>query len=166
VRRWYSRGRPHLQIHPGKTRLVTLANGEGGFEFLGFHHRMVLSRRWGKRYYQRWPSRRAMAAVRAKVKPITAPRARLQWHISALVSELNPVLRGWGNYFARGNSAKRFSQIDSYVHQRLVLFDMKKRKKRGRWRMKAKYTNTWYPALGVYRLTGTVRSYGVATART
>ena len=104
--------------------------------------------------------------MRAKVKAITAPRARLRWPISALVTELNPVLRGWGNYFARGNSAKKFSLIDGYVHQRLVLFDMKKRNTRGRWRMKAKYTNTWYPALGVYRLTGTVRSYGTATART
>lgn len=56
-----------------------------------------------------------MAAIRAKIKSITAPRYRLTWQIGRLVEELNPVLRGWGNYFRWGNSAKRFTQIDSYV---------------------------------------------------
>jgi RNA-directed DNA polymerase len=154
----------HLQLHPRKTRLVMLRNGDDGFDFLGFHHRMVVSRRWGKRYCHRWPSRRAMASIRAKIKAITAPRYRLKEPVDALVQELNPVLRGWGNYFRWGNSAKQFSQIDGYVYSRLVLFDMKKRQKRGRWRMRRKYTNHWYPRLGVSRLAGSIRYDAMATA--
>lgn len=155
----------HLHIHPQKTRMVKLANGDDGFDFLGYHHRLVMSRRWGKRYCHRWPSRRAMASIRSKVKAITAPRYRLKESREALVKEINPVLRGWSNYFRWGTSANKFSQIDSYVYERVVLFDMKKRRKRGRWRMRSKYTASWYPKIGIYKLTGTVRPGEMATAR-
>jgi RNA-directed DNA polymerase len=152
----------HLQIHPEKTRVVTLANGDEGFDFLGFQHRLVMSRRWGKRYCQRWPSRRAMAAIRTKIKAITAPRSRLKLSIIVLVSELNPVLRGWGSYFRRGNSSKQLSQIDSYVHQRLALFNSKKRQRSGpRWATVNTYA--WYRTLGVHRLAGVIRSSVAAT---
>ena len=58
-----------LRLHPDKTKVVGLRRGEGGFDFLGFHHRMVESRKRKGRYYlQKWPSRRAMASIRAKVR--------------------------------------------------------------------------------------------------
>lgn len=160
-----SRGKAlHLQIHPGKTRVVNMAMGEDGFDFLGFHVRLVKSRRWGKWYCQRWPSKRAMTSVRGKIRAITAPRSRLKEPIAVLVSDLNPVLRGWGNYFAEGNSARKFTQIDDYVHMRLCLFDMKKRRKRGWWRL-GTYSEEWYSRLGMHRLTGTIRYESTATAR-
>jgi len=40
-----------------------------------------------------------MTSVRTKVKKITAPRDRQKWPMKALGKELNPVLRGWSNYF-------------------------------------------------------------------
>ena len=89
-----------LSLHPDKTRVIGLEHGVEGFDFLGFHHRMVKSQRYARWYCQRWPSGRAMASIRAKVKGITAPRSRLTWPIGDLVAELNPVLRGWGNYCA------------------------------------------------------------------
>lgn len=147
-----------LVLHPDKTRIVDLRDGAEGFEFLGFHLRLVKSRKYGKWYCQRWPSARAMASIRAKVKAITAPRSRLKWPIGALVTELNPVLRGWGNYFQWGNSSRKFAQIDSYVHERLALFDSKKRRHSGRsWG--EIHTYAWATTLGVYRLSGSIR-YG------
>ena len=156
----------HLQTHPEKTRVVTLASGGAGFDFLGYHHRLVRSRRWKRWYCHCWPSRRAMASVRSKIREITAPRARLKWPVGDLVSELNPVLRGWGNYFGRGNSARKFTQIDNYVRLRLALFDMKKRRKRGWWRVGTYTTPDWYSRLNVYRLAGTINYHGKATALT
>ncbi|HVA06078.1 MAG TPA: group II intron maturase-specific domain-containing protein [Acidimicrobiales bacterium] len=97
-----------------------------------------------------------MASIRAKVKGITAPRSRLKQPIGVLVAELNPVLRGWGNYFRWGNSSRKFSQIDTYVHERLALFDSKKRQRSGR-RWGAAHTRQWVSILGVHRLTGMVR---------
>jgi len=107
-----------------------------------------------------------MASVRAKVKAITAPRARLLQPIEELVPELNRVLRGWRNYFRTGNaSRRRFIQIDRYVHERLALFDSKKRRKSGRnWgRM---HDTGWYQSLGLLRLYESTRSAVWATGVT
>lgn len=154
-----------LRLHPEKTRVVDLRQGVDGFDFLGFHLRLVRSRRRGKWYCQCWPSRRAMASIRAKVKAITASRARLKEPIEALVTELNPVLRGWSNYFCGGNSSRKFAEVDRYVHERLALFDSKKRQRRGR-RWGEVHTHDWRVRLGVYRLSGRIRYYPSATAVT
>ena len=144
---------------------MDLREGAEGFDFLGFHLRLVKSRKYGKWYCQRWPSARAMASIRAKVKAITAPRSRLKQPIGQLVAELNPVLRGWGNYFRWGNSSRKFAQIDNYVRERLAIFDSKKRQKRGR-RWGEVHIYTWFAGLGVHRLSGTVRHVPPVTAPT
>jgi group II intron reverse transcriptase/maturase len=153
----------HLAIHPEKTRVVNLVGGEDGFDFLGFQIRLVKSWKRDRWFCQRWPAKRAMAAIRARVKAITAPRSRLKWPMHQLVEELNPVLRGWCNYFRWGNSAKKLDQIDSYVQERLALFDSKKRGRSGRRWGKA-HSYAWYRGLGVFRLSGRVR-YGMPLAR-
>lgn len=146
-----------LVLHPEKTRVLGLTEGREGFDFLGFHIRLVKSWRWGRWYCQRWPSRRAMAAVRAKIKAITASRSLLKLPIEVIVGRLNPVLRGWGNYFRWGNSTRKFLQIDRYVWERLALFDSKKRGRAGRrWNV---HTGEWYRSLHVHVLAGGVR-YG------
>ena len=90
-----------LRLHPDKTKIVRLTGGEQGFDFLGFHHHKVASWKYRGRYYlQRWPSDRAMASIRAKVRAAT-DRRFVGRDIDAVVKDLNPVLlRGWGNYFA------------------------------------------------------------------
>ena len=59
-----------LRLHPVKTQLVELTEGREGFDFLGFHHRLVRS--WRSRWYylQRWPRVKAMAAIREKIRGI------------------------------------------------------------------------------------------------
>ena len=70
-----------LELHPEKTRTVDLSRGREGFDFLGCHLRKRMSgpiwERTRRRVYylQRWPSQRAMARVRARVRELT-PRAR------------------------------------------------------------------------------------------
>jgi RNA-directed DNA polymerase len=154
-----------LQVHPDKTRVVDLSGGTDGFDFLGFHHRLVKSWRTGRYACQRWPSAGAMASIRVKIKEITAFRWRLKEPINVIVGELNPVLRGWGGYFRWGNSSRQFSQIDSYVHERMALFDSKKRNQRGR-RWGQVHTMAWLSRLGIFRLSGTIRYYRPATATT
>jgi RNA-directed DNA polymerase len=110
-----------LQLHPDKTRTICLSQGADGFVFLGFAHRKVRSRNRPDRYYlQKWPSDRNMALIRTKIKAATG-RNKVSRPISAVVADLNPVLRGWGNHFRWGNSARTFAAIDSYVHQRLAI---------------------------------------------
>lgn len=145
-----------LRLHPDKTRIVCIRRGEEGFDFLGFHHRMVESRkRRGRFYLQKWPSNRAMASIRAKVRERT-DRRYVGRSVDQVVRGLNPVLRGWGNYFREGNSTKKFATIDSYVHERLALFTSDKHARRGRnWA--TRYNYQWFRRLGVHRLVGTVR---------
>lgn len=144
-----------LELHPDKTRVVDVRDGRQGFDFLGFHQRKVASWRWrGKRYLHRWPSRRAMQRIRARVKAITAPRHRLPEPVKPIVTELNAALRGWGAYFRVGNASRQFVQIDSYVYERLALFLNKKTGRSGRrWKI---HTRDFFHALGVYHLSGTV----------
>ncbi|EQD29327.1 RNA-directed DNA polymerase (reverse transcriptase), partial [mine drainage metagenome] len=111
-----------LRLHPDKTRVSCLDKGQEGFIFLGFEHRMRESKKWrGRWYLNRWPSPRAMASIRAKVKQRTARRfASLPLEV-VVVEYLNPVLRGWGRTFRYGNSSRKFNAIDSYVHERLAM---------------------------------------------
>jgi len=195
---WLQKTAPALKLnlHPEKTRIVDLREGAEGFDFLGFHNRLVKSRRYKGWYCLRWPSKRARASIRSKVREILAPRYRLKEPIQALVTEVNQTVRGWGNYFRNGNSAKKFSQIDDYVRERLALFDSKKRGRSGRhWspteierghtaqqaakarrhrrpghrrgrRKAVVHDHAWLAGLGVYRLSGTVRYNREATATT
>jgi group II intron reverse transcriptase/maturase len=144
-----------LRLHPEKTRIVRLTGGEAGFDFLGFHHRIVASAKWpGRWYLQRWPSDRAMKSIRAKVRQRT-DRRLVGVEIATIVAGLNPVLRGWGNYFRRGNSGRKFTHIDHYVDQRLARFASIKYGLHGRnWC--GRFDHCWATASGVYRLTGSV----------
>jgi len=153
-----------LQLNPEKTRIVCLKGGGEGFDFLGFHLRKVESWKWkGHWYLQRWPSVRAMKAIRAKVKAGTR-RGLVGVEMTTVVEHLNPVLRGWGNYFRYGNSAKQFHRVDSYVHERLAILASDKHARRGRnW--VSHYNGAWLARLGVYTLTGTVRYWAANAVR-
>lgn len=156
-----------LELHPEKTKVVDLREGREGLDFLGCHFRARVSgrmlERGVRRYYlQRWPSQRAMKRVRGKVKAKTG-RGRAGQDIREIIADLNPILRGWGNYFRTGNAAKKFNQIDRYVVWRLAGL-MRKRYGRnlrhGQWKT---WTREWFEALGLYRLRGTVRYPGYAS---
>jgi len=147
-----------LQLNPDKTRIVRLTRGEEGFDFLGFHHRKVEAWRWPGRFYmQRWPSNRAMASIRAKVREAT-DRRFVGYSLETAVIRLNPVLRGWGNYFRYGNSARKFTTVDSYVHRRLArLASVKHGLRHRNWARTNRFNLQWLASIEVYRLTGTVR---------
>ena len=64
-----------LEPKAAKTRIVDLAVGGEGFDFLGFHHRLVRSdgRRSGKHvtFLARWPSNKAMQHARDRIRELT-----------------------------------------------------------------------------------------------
>ena len=150
-----------LQLHREKTRVVCLTEGREGFEFLGWHfHARVsgkLLERGIRRYYlQRWPSQQAMKRLRERIKALTG-RGRVGTDIREVISRLNPILRGWGNYFRTGNAAVRFNQIDWYVVGRLRDLMCKRHGRNLRPGQTAVWTREWFEAHGLYRLRGTVR---------
>jgi RNA-directed DNA polymerase len=113
-------------------------------------------KRRGRWYLQKWPSRRAMASIRGKIRDRTDRRYAGQ-PLEYTVENLNHVVRGWGNYFRYGNSSEKFSQIDRYVNERLAILASNKHGLSGRnWVTRFNYE--WVTKLGAYRLTGTVKS--------
>jgi group II intron reverse transcriptase/maturase len=151
-----------LRVHPDKTTIVDLRRGAEGFDFLGFYHRMVESRkRRGRWWLNKWPSSRAMTSIRGKVRDLTAAN-RVGFDVRVVVEDLNPVLRGWGAYFRQGNSSAKFGAIDSYVHERVARLASRKHGLAG-FNWTDRFTWTWLGNLGVYRLEGTVR-YPTANA--
>jgi group II intron reverse transcriptase/maturase len=151
-----------LRLHPDKTRIVFLGDGEDGFDFLGFHHCKTPSKWGSRRYLSKWPSERAMASIRAKVRDHTDRRFASR-DLHNVVGDLNPVLRGWGTYFRYGNSNRKFAAIDSYVHWRMSKLASVKYATRGRLRT-SRFNYGWARDLGIYRLTGTVRRWTPAHA--
>jgi RNA-directed DNA polymerase len=145
-----------LRLHPDKTRIVHLARGAEGFDFLGFHHRMRESwKRPGRWYLQQWPSARAMVSIRGKIRERTG-RNLAHRPLEQTVENLNRVLRGWGAYFRFGNSAQKFDQLDGYVNQRLAILASAKHGLHG-WNWTTRFDYAWVSSLGVHRLSGTVR---------
>jgi RNA-directed DNA polymerase len=153
-----------LHLHPDKTKIVRLTKGRQGFDFLGFHLHKVASWRWrGRWYLQRWPATRAMNTIRAKLREAT-DRRFVGHSLAWIVGNLNRVLRGWGAYFRHGNSARKFADIDSYVHERLAIFASIKHGLHYHRNWTRRFTWAWLRGLGVYRLSGRVRS-GAAHAQ-
>lgn len=97
-----------LELHPEKTRRVELTNGKEGFDFLGCHlHKRMSGRLFEKTgdrrcFVNRWPSTRSMKRVRAKIRELTDRRWLGVKDVRVVLANLNPVLRGWGNYFRSG----------------------------------------------------------------
>lgn len=123
-----------LSLPPDKTRIVHVADGMHGYDFLGFHHRMVPSRRNSRfRYPACWPSDKAVDRDRARsrIRELTG-RNRRHVPTHLLVSELNQFLRGWRQYYRYGNSARSFAKLDRYTIERMALLLSKRHGKRGR----------------------------------
>jgi RNA-directed DNA polymerase len=151
-----------LELHPGKTKVVDLREGREGLDFLGCHFRARMSGRlWEQkriiRYcLHRWPSQRAMNRLREKIRDRTG-RNRAGTDIRVVIADLNPVLRGWGNYFRTGNAADKFGQADGYVVFRLRRLMIKKRGRNLRAGQVQAWTENWFNGHGLHRLRGTIR---------
>jgi len=125
-----------LKPKAAKTRIVHLAEGEEGFDFLGFHHRLVRGRTPKSAhltFLARWPARKAVQRARDRILEITG-RRWLWMPVEDIVRDLNLFLRGWAGYFRYGNSARVLGQIRNYALQRLAIWLSKQGNRRRAWR--------------------------------
>ena len=154
-----------LKLHPEKTRMVDLRRGRESFVFLGCRVQKRRSIQRNPRWYfvQRWPSPQAMKRIQGRVRKLTDARRCGVQDVGKMIADLNPVLRGWGNYFRTGNADGKFNQVDTYVYRRLIRWQ----KRRGGQR--AAQVKTWpqsrFYENGLHRLQGTVRYPAPATPR-
>ncbi|MBK7517190.1 MAG: hypothetical protein IPI51_16615 [Betaproteobacteria bacterium] len=87
---------------------------------------------------------------------------RCHQDMRGVIAELNPVLRGWGQYFRSGNAANKFRDVDAYVGRRLKGLRLKRAGRNLRAGKAQQWDRECFEKLGLYRLRGTIRYPGQA----
>lgn len=124
-----------LTMNTSKSKLVNLWAGKEGFDFLGHTHRRMPH--WAKKghifYYLRSiPSKKAMKKMRERVREELSQRSRLGWSLKDLIKQMNPIIQGWKNYYAKVDPSKAkcfLAKVDWHVKRRMILWWNKKHKK-------------------------------------
>ncbi len=118
-----------LEIKASKTRLThTLDRYEGnvGFDFLGFHVRQYRVGQHRTHTYHGKPGFKTIIQPNSKgiQQHIETTRQIVHRHIgapqAALVSKLNPILRGWTLYYRTSVAKRTFSQMDKHLYHKLT----------------------------------------------
>jgi len=105
-----------LRLSEDKTRVCHI---DEGFDFLGFRiQRRAWRGRPGKRAVYTYPSKKALASVKGKVRRAT--RRHRHRTLAQLLRQVNRILRGWCNYFRHGVSARTFNYLDHFAWWRIV----------------------------------------------
>ncbi len=137
-----------LTLNAKKTRIVDATKEP--FDFLGHRFAVQPSKRTGKLKTYYYPTPKAMKAVKKKIREIV--RSGQHWDLPVFIREkVNPILRGWGNYFKAANSRKHFLSIANYTTWTLTIMLRKKHKKRSKgWR---DHPPSWfYEYQGLFKL--------------
>ena len=134
-----------VQVNREKSRLVDLTRDET-FSFLGFDFRRIRTRRgkWGVRMT---PRMKARTALLRKLKDVF--RRYNSQPVDRVIFLINPILRGWVNYFRIGQSSRCFGYVKDWVEKKTRRHLMRARKLRGfGW---TKWSKVWlYETLGLY----------------
>jgi len=111
-------------LHVGKTRIVHVRQG---FEFLGYKikrgtqplrlpaHRINSGTQQGELYV--YPKQKSLDHFKEQIRRRTRRKAPLT--IGELIEEINPVIRGWGNYYRKAHVRTLFNRLDRWIVRRL-----------------------------------------------
>jgi RNA-directed DNA polymerase len=132
-------------INEDKSRMVDLKKGES-FTFLGFEYRRILSlrRKW-RPYYA--PKLKKRTALFEKLREIF--RQHVSWPVEIVIAKINPILRGWVNYFRIGHSSSCFYMVKRWVEKKVRQHLMRARGRKGfGWK---RWSSEWlYGRLGLF----------------
>jgi RNA-directed DNA polymerase len=95
-----------LSLNEAKTGIRNLSRDE--IDFLGFTF-------YAGRFLR--PRKRALAAFKERIRNLT--RRKRGMSLQAIITSLNPVIRGWGNYFVEGHVAGLFEDLDGWIRMRV-----------------------------------------------
>jgi RNA-directed DNA polymerase len=139
-------GKLRVEINEEKSRKVDLMRGEG-FSFLGFEYRRLRSRK-GKWRPHFVPKQKKRTALLRKLKEIF--RRFVSQPVRMVIGHINPILRGWVNYFRVGNSSGCFSYIKLWVEKKVRRHLLRARGRKGfGWK---RWSTRWiYDTLGLFK---------------
>jgi RNA-directed DNA polymerase len=134
-----------VDINEDKSRQVDLAKGES-FGFLGFEFRCMrsLQGKWGP-YYP--PKLKQRSALLRKLKEVF--RRFVSQPVNRVIELINPIVRGWVNYFAIGHASRCFGFVKNWLEQKVRRHLMRARNRRGfGWE---RWSKRWlYGELGLF----------------
>jgi RNA-directed DNA polymerase len=135
-----------LRVNEAKSRVVDLTQGEA-FGFLGFNFRRLRSPR-GWWWVQKLPAMKQRTALLQKLEVVFR-----RWDsrpVGQVIAVINPILRGWVNYFRIGNAARCFDFVRAWVEKKVRRHMMRARDRQGfGWK---RWSTAWiYTVLGVFR---------------
>ncbi len=130
-----------LRLSAEKTKVTHI---DEGLDFLGWRIQRHRKRGTSRHYVYTYPSRKAVKAVRAKVKAIF--RRNVNQPLQTLIRQLNPALRGWCAYFRPGVSAATFSDLARYILGRFLRWARRKHRRITVKTIRRRYCNSgWWP---------------------
>jgi RNA-directed DNA polymerase len=134
-----------VEINEDKSRTIDLTKGES-FAFLGFEYRLVLgrNRKWRPQFVPKMKKRTVLIA-----KLRDAFRKHVSQPLKTVIEVINPILRGWVNYFRIGHSSRCFSKIRDWVEMKIRRHLMRSRLRKGKgWK---RWSSEWMNRqLGLY----------------
>lgn len=125
-----------LTLSPEKTRIVHLSEG---FDFLGFNIRHYKAEQTSKSGWKLLikPSKESVRKIREKLRD--------KWlllrsqNVKTVISHLNPIIRGWANYFRIGVASEAFRSLDNWMIQREFRYINRMHPKKPRYWTNARY---------------------------
>ena len=132
-----------LQLHPDKTHVSDCRIAGQGFEFLGY--RFEAGRRWVRD--------KSLKALKTKIRSQT--RRSEGKSLREIVRGLNPMLRGWFNYFKHAHRGV-FACIDGFLRRRLRALLRHQAKRPGAGRCLAdhrRWPNAFFATAGLFTMT-------------
>jgi group II intron reverse transcriptase/maturase len=145
-----------LVLNEEKTRVVSVSKG---FDFLGMTFRYQKTSRQAKKLQYccyRWPRQKAVASLQETIRRRIGNRYSLS--LQEVVHEINPILRGWYNYFKASNGEPIFRGLDRFILNRLRIFV--KRKHNDPSNGSRRLAGDLLERLGLFRLSRTRISFG------
>jgi RNA-directed DNA polymerase len=132
-----------LRLSETKTMIAHI---DEGFDFLGFRIQRQHQQGSNKRFVYTWPSKKALASVKAKVKALTTGATNQP--LSVTLRRVNSVLRGWTNYFRHGASKATFRYLHQYVWRRVIRW-LRRKYPRASWKqLRRLHLPRWWPTDG------------------
>jgi RNA-directed DNA polymerase len=134
-----------VEINEDKSRMVDLKKGES-FTFLGFQYRRILSfLQKGRPYYA--PKLKKRTALFEKLREVF--RQHVSWPVEVVIAKINPILRGWVNYFRIGHSSSCFSRVKQWVEMKVRKHLIRARGRKG-FPWKRRSSEWLYDGLGLF----------------
>jgi RNA-directed DNA polymerase len=130
-----------LRLSEHKTHITHI---DDGFDFLGWRIQRHRKRGTSRQYVYNYPAKKALAAIKAKVKTIC--RQGINQPLAILAGRLASVLRGWCAYFRPGVSSATFQYLSSYLWQQVIGW-IRRKHRRINWKtLRRRYCDgRWWP---------------------